>query len=199
MSGPNPIDYGWWLASRASGIVAMLLVSASVILGLTMAAGLLRRPGLKGRLAKVHEQLAVTGLAAIAVHGVTLLGDSWLRPGLQGILVPFSMSYRPGFTGLGIIAAYLAALLGLSFYARRRIGARRWRKLHRATSVVWVLGVVHALGAGTDGSSAWFRYLVLATAVPVLPLLALRVARSRRPPRAAARPRPRPATAEAGR
>ena len=67
------------------------------------------------------------------MHGITLLGDPWLNPGVGGIAVPFSMGFRPLFTGLGVVAGYLAALLGLSFYFRRRIGARLWRKAHRAT------------------------------------------------------------------
>ena len=110
MTGPNPSDYVWWLAARASGIVALGLVTASVGIGLLMASKLLRRPGLNRVLVKVHEHLALTGLVAIGVHGVTLLGDRWLNPGVAGITVPFAMSYRPLFTGLGIVAGYLAAL-----------------------------------------------------------------------------------------
>ena len=81
----------------------------------------------------LHEHAALGGLIAIAVHGITLLGDRWLDPGPAGIAVPFVMDYRPVYTGLGIVAGYLAAALGLSFYARKRIGAKLWRKLHRAT------------------------------------------------------------------
>lgn len=197
MTRPDPLHYGWWLASRASGVVAILLVTCSVLLGLTMATGLLRRPGIKRSLAGYHEHLALTGLVAIAVHGVTLLGDPWLRPGIAGLLVPFRMSYQPFFTGLGILAAYGAAILGLSFYLRRRIGARRWRSVHRATSAVWAMGVIHALGAGTDAGSRWFQVVMLASVVPVLALLALRARGGRRPARAAgaAPVRPRPAVA----
>lgn len=175
MTGPNPYGYAWWLASRASGIVALGLVTASVGLGLLMASKLLRRPGLNRMLVKVHEHLALTGLVAIAVHGITLLGDHWLNPGVAGITIPFTMSYRPMFTGLGIVAGYLAAFLGLSFYARRRIGARLWRKLHRATAAVYVLGVVHALGSGTDASTLWLRGFMLITGAPILFLLLVRV------------------------
>jgi len=190
MTPPDPLHYGWWLASRASGVVALLLVTCSVLLGLTMATGLLRRPGLKRSLAGYHEHLALAGLVAIGVHGVTLLGDPWLRPGIAGLLVPFRMSYQPFFTGLGILAAYGAAILGLSFYLRRRIGARRWRSVHRATSAVWAMGVIHALGAGTDAGSRWFQVVMLASVVPVLALLALRVRGGRRPARAAVPARP---------
>lgn len=180
MTAPNPSDYVWWLAARASGVVALGLITASVGIGLLMASKLLRRPGLNRVLVKVHEHLALTGLVAIGVHGVTLLGDQWLNPGVAGITVPFAMSYRPVFTGMGIVAGYLAALLGLSFYARRRIGARLWRKAHRATIVVYLLGVVHALGAGTDGSTLWLRTFMLATGAPILFLFLARVLPRRR-------------------
>ena len=133
-------------------------------------------------LVALHEHAAVTGLAAIGLHGVTLLGDAWLKPGLTGISVPFALSYRPVFTGLGIIAGYLAAILGLSFYARRRIGAKRWRNLHRATPVVYVLALIHTLGAGTDAGATWLRVIVLAPALPAALRLAKRLTRRRRRP-----------------
>jgi sulfoxide reductase heme-binding subunit YedZ len=163
-------------------VVALVLVTASVGLGLTMASKIVRRRGIAPRLARVHEQTALAGLVAITVHGATLLADPWLHPGVSGVLVPFTMGYRPLFTGLGVVAGYLAALLGLSFYARRRIGARLWRKLHRATVLVWALGVVHALGAGSDAGTPWLRGFVLATGVPIVVLFAIRMLR--RPRRA---------------
>jgi methionine sulfoxide reductase heme-binding subunit len=177
MSSPDPANYVWWLAARASGIVALLLVTASVALGLTMASKLVRRRGIAPVLVRVHEQTALAGLVAIAVHGATLLADPWLRPGISGVLVPFTMAYRPLFTGLGIVAGYLAAVLGLSFYVRKRIGPRLWRKLHRATVLVWALGMVHALGAGTDAGSPWLQAFMLASGVPILVLFGIRMLR----------------------
>lgn len=156
-------NHGWWLASRASGLVALVMVTVSVFLGLFMAGKVMRRPGLSKKLMAIHEQTALAGLVAIAVHGIALLGDPWLHPGVSGIAVPFAMSFKTAFTGLGIIGGYLAALLGLSYYVRRRIGAKLWRKAHRATVLVWMLGLVHALGAGTDATAIWFRWWVLAT------------------------------------
>jgi len=180
MTGRDPALYGWWLASRASGVVALALVTLSVAAGLVMAGWLSRRPGAARRLRGMHEQFALVGLVLIAVHGLTLLGDHWLHPGLRGIAIPFWMRYRPLATGAGILAGYLAAALGLSFYARRRIGARRWRRVHRMTIAVYALGVAHALGAGTD--AAVLRAPVLATTVPIGVLFARRLARGRRPP-----------------
>lgn len=189
MNGPAPLEYGWWLASRASGIVALVCVTISVAIGLMMAGKSSRRPGMAKALMGVHEQTALAGLLAIAVHGITLLGDAWLNPGVVGVLIPFAMDYEPVFTGLGIIAGWLAVALGLSFYARKRIGTKRWRALHRASLLVWVLGVVHTVGAGTDGQSAWMLTFVAVSTAVIVPLLVLRM----RPRPAPARPA-RPAT-----
>jgi sulfoxide reductase heme-binding subunit YedZ len=175
-----PLHDLWWLISRASGVIAIVLLSVAVLLGLAMAAKAVRNPQRRRAAMKLHEDVALVALVAIAVHGVALLGDTWLKPGLNGIAVPFSLSYRPLFTGLGIIAGYLVLLLGPSFYLRSLIKARRWRKLHRLTPVAWVLAAVHTLGAGTDGSTVWLRAVVLAP-VPVLAyLLILRLFGGRR-------------------
>jgi sulfoxide reductase heme-binding subunit YedZ len=182
----DPMDYGWWLASRASGLVALALITLSVGVGLAMAGRAFRRPGLARRLMALHEHAALAGLIAIAVHGITLLGDAWLHPGPVGVAVPFAMHYRPAFTGLGIVGGYLAAALGLSFYARRRIGAKLWRRLHRATILVYVLAVVHTLGAGTDAGAPWLRVAMAITGAPILYLLAVRMLPAPR------RQRPRP-------
>jgi sulfoxide reductase heme-binding subunit YedZ len=180
----------WWLVSRASGVVALVLISLSVVMGLAMAVKLLRRPGLKRTIVRLHEHVALVALVAIAVHGLALLGDGWLKPGLGGITVPFELAYRPALTGLGIIAGYLALLLGPSFYLRRRLGARRWRKLHRATVLIWVLSAVHAIGAGSDGATVWLRAVVLAPVMPIAYLLALRLLGARTATAAAAGARP---------
>ena len=184
--------HGWWLASRASGLVALVLVTISVGIGLMMAGKVMRRPGLSRKLLAIHEQAALAGLIAIAVHGITLLGDPWLNPGVAGVTVPFAMNFHSAFTGLGIIAGYLAMALGLSFYARKRIGARLWRKAHRATVLVYVLGLVHALGAGSDASAVWFRWWVILTAPPIGGLFVYRVLYGRAKKRAKAGLQQRP-------
>lgn len=194
-------QHGWWLASRASGLVALALVTISVALGLTMAGRLSSKPGANRMLSAIHEQTAVTGLVAIAVHGLTLLGDPFLNPGIAGISIPFVMDYRPLWTGLGIIAGGLAAALGLSFYFRKRIGPRLWRKAHRATIVVYILGVVHTIGAGTDATSPWLLYPLALASAWIAVLFVARVAsairkgrksRARRSPARAPRHRPFP-------
>ena len=59
----------FWLASRALGIVAILLLSASVACGLAMSGRMSERPGGAARLKTLHEALTLTALGAIAGHG----------------------------------------------------------------------------------------------------------------------------------
>ena len=118
---------------------------------------------------------AVLALGAVAAHGLLLLLDGWLRPGLTGILVPFAMDYRPVWTGVGILAGYLAAGLSLSYYARRRIGARRWRAAHRLIPVAWAMAAVHVIGSGTDAGSLWLQVPIALTMALVVTLLGHRL------------------------
>src|SRR3954452_17576674 len=102
----------------------------------------------------------------VALNGLSLLGDSYLNPGLAGIALPFVGFCWPLWTALGIVAGYGLAVLGLTSYLRNRIGAARWRRLHRLTAVFWLAAVVHTIGAGTDAAQWWF---LGASAALVLP------------------------------
>jgi methionine sulfoxide reductase heme-binding subunit len=97
-----------------------------------------------------------------------------MHPSLLDISVPFASSYKTFWTSLGIVAAWALILLGPSYYVRRAIGQRRWTKLHRFTAVAWVVGLIHALGEGSDAGSAWFVLMIALTTVPAFLLLILR-------------------------
>ena len=171
--------YLFWLAGRSAGIVAMVMVTASVILGLAMAARVIAPKRRRGAAAS-HEHIALVALGAVAAHGAFLAFDPWLKAGVSGILIPGSIAYRPLWTSMGIVAGYLMLLLGLSFYVRRRIGPPLWRKLHRLMIVVYAMALGHSLGSGTDAALPAFRYAMLASALPVVVLFALRFTRPRR-------------------
>ncbi len=173
MTGPDPAEFGWWLASRAAGVVALLCVAISVGVGLAMAGRL--KPAWARTLLSMHQQTALVGLVAIAVHAITLLGDRYLKPSIGDIAIPFTSAHEPLWTGLGVAGGWLAAILGLSYWVRNRIGPGLWRRLHRATVLVYVMSVAHVLGAGTDASQPWMVALLLSTAAPILFLFLMRI------------------------
>src|SRR5437870_2938965 len=120
----------FWITSRAAGAAALVLASLSVCLGLLMATRLLKRAG-GPDLRVAHEALSLATMAAIAVHGLALLGDHYLHPSLADIAVPFASGYKTVWTTLGIVSGWALVALGVSYYARARIGQQRWRTLHR--------------------------------------------------------------------
>jgi len=169
----------FWITSRAAGIAALLLSSVSVCAGLLMGGRvpLLSSAVVRGRdrsadLRVTHEALSLAALAAIAIHGLALVGDGYLHPSVADIAVPFLSGYKTFWTSAGIVAFWTLAVLGLSYYFRARIGVQRWRRLHRFAALAWILGVAHSLGEGTDAGQTWFLVM---TAIAVLPALALLV------------------------
>jgi sulfoxide reductase heme-binding subunit YedZ len=170
----------YWITSRAAGVSALLLSSASVGVGVTMSGRLLRGRGPGLRVA--HEALSLATLLALAVHGLALLGDGFIEMGLADVTIPFATSYKTLWVGMGVVGGWLLVLLGLSYYARARIGAQRWKRLHRWTLLAWVLGTAHALGAGTDAGVAWFAISAGVVVAPALLLVAMRFSASSQPP-----------------
>jgi methionine sulfoxide reductase heme-binding subunit len=194
----DPTTQVFWFASRAVGIVAIALLAVSVALGLAMSGRLGRRPGLPAKLKRFHEASTLVTLGLVVAHAGLLLADGYLRPGLAGITLPFQLSYRPFFTGIGIIGGWLALILGLSFYVRRWIGVKTWRRLHRFTLLVYVLALGHVVGAGTDDRATWMLALLIILTAPIVFAFTYRMLPA--PPRTpAARARPaRPAEALVG-
>jgi sulfoxide reductase heme-binding subunit YedZ len=174
-----------WITSRAAGTVALLLASVSVCVGLAMGGRLLPRGARDLR--ATHEALSLAAMAALALHALSLLGDSYLRPSLADVTLPLASSYGQPWTTIGILAGWMTLLLGLSYYARARIGVQRWRRLHRLTAVAWLLGLVHALGEGTDAGAAWFLLALALVALPALVLLCARLLGGRPAPQAVRR------------
>ena len=162
----DPSQQVFWVASRALGIVAIVLLSLSVSLGLALSGRVLRRPGLPARLKHLHEASTLVTLGFVAAHAGVLLLDGWLRPSLAGIAVPFALGYRPFWTGIGTLGAWLGLIIAGSFYVRRRIGVKTWRRLHRWTFAVYVLALAHVVGAGTDGRSPWMLALLAVLVAP---------------------------------
>jgi methionine sulfoxide reductase heme-binding subunit len=166
----------YWLASRAAGSAALLLSSVSVCVGLSI--GRRMPAGRKADLRVAHEALSLATLVVLLVHVLSLLGDGFLHPSLGELTLPFVSGYETLWTTVGIVAFWAMLALGLSYYARAKIGVQRWRALHRFTALAWLLGLVHSLGEGTDAGQAWFLAM---TAIVVVPALVMLLARWLKP------------------
>jgi methionine sulfoxide reductase heme-binding subunit len=177
-------DHLFWITSRAAGTLALLFSSVAVVVGLSMGGKLIKRRGPDLRVA--HEALSMATIVAIVVHAVALLGDSFMHPSLADITIPFASSYKTVWMTMGIVGGWMMIILGLSFYARARIGQQRWRTLHRFTALAWILGLAHSLGEGTDAGQVWFLVATAIVALPAATLLVIRMSPRRRAPAAAA-------------
>lgn len=183
----DPADHLFWITSRAAGVTTLLLASTAVSAGLLMGTRLVRGRR-AGDVRALHEVLSLATIVALAVHGFSLLGDSFLHPSLTGVLVPFALDSHRVWTGLGVLAGWGLTLLGLSYYARRWIGQARWRTAHRFTALAWLMGLGHALRQGTDAGTTWFLAFVGLAVAPALVLLVARLAGVRRPVPGVTRP-----------
>ena len=164
-------DHLFWITSRAAGTAALLLSSLAVCVGLLFGGKLVKgRPDLR----HLHEALSLATIVALVVHAVALLGDSFLRPSIADIAIPFVSGYMRLWTTVGIVAGWGMIALGLSYYMKDRIGQQRWKKLHRLTALAWLAGLAHSFGEGTDAGETWF---IVATAIVVVPALVLLVVR----------------------
>jgi len=146
---------GVWYFARSAGIVAYLLLSASVVVGVLLA-GRAKLSWPRFAVEEVHRFLAILTGVFIVLHGGSLLLDRVVPIGLGQELVPFSSSYRPFAVGLGVCAMELVAAVGISNALRSRIPHTTWRTLHYLTLPAWLLATLHGVLAGTDRFDPWF-------------------------------------------
>ena len=144
-----------WIVARAAGFTAYGLLTCSVVLGLAL--GLRWRSPRWPRWAttELHRFVTLLALVFLGLHVLLLALDGYMRFGLVELLVPFANHYRPLWTGLGVVAAWLALAVWASTWLQGLIGYRAWRRLHLATFVVYAAATLHGLQAGSDGHRPW--------------------------------------------
>jgi methionine sulfoxide reductase heme-binding subunit len=152
-----------WYVARSAGIVAYLLLSTSVVLGVLMA-GRARLTWPRFAVQDVHRFLAILTGVFLVLHGGSLLADRVVPLGVVQVIVPFTSSYRPFAVGLGVVAAELLAAVAVSNALRTRLRFRHWRRIHYLTIGVWLASTGHALLSGTDRRDTWFVALVAVSA-----------------------------------
>ena len=148
-------DPTFWILARASGLTAYALLTASVLAGLLVKSRPFGKAIKPATATDLHRFLSLLGLGALGLHGVALVLDTSVPLSMQALIVPGIASYRPVWTGAGVVAGELMALVIASFSLRRFIGARNWRRLHWATYATFAAATVHGVMSGTDSSRPW--------------------------------------------
>ncbi len=175
----NETGHAAWLISRASGLAAFALLSGSMVFGLLISSKAADKSMSRLTVFTVHQFLSVLSLAFVAVHGGALLFDGFFHFTVFDLVVPFVAPYEPLMVGLGIVAAWLSAAVTGSFWARKYIGQKAWRKLHFASFAAYVLSWFHGITAGTDTRLMPVTMLYSVSMSVVLALLLYRIASAR--------------------
>lgn len=164
-----------WYAARASGMVSLLLLTGTVLLGVL---GPLR-VGSAGWprfvLAGLHRNLSLLTLAFVGVHVVAVASDSFVPIGWADAVVPFGSAYQPFWLGLGAVAFDIMLALVVTSLLRPRISARLWRALHWLAYACWPVSLAHGIGVGTDASGGWPLAVGVGCAAAVLAAAAWRL------------------------
>ena len=150
MHGP-----GLWYVTRATGLVSLLLLTASVLLGLLTAGRFASGRWPRFLTQGLHRNIPLLVLVFLAMHiGSTVL-DTYVSISLTAVFVPFASSYKTVWLSLGAVALDLLLALIVTSLLRDRLGYRAWRRLHWLAYACWPVAVAHGLGIGTDRSAGW--------------------------------------------
>ena len=168
-----------WFASRGSGIVSLLLLTAVTVLGLISVVRWQRASWPRFLTADLHSNLALLSIVFVAVHIVAAILDPFAKLGITSAVIPFASSYRPLWVGLGVISLYLFVAMIVTSLLRERIGQRAWRAVHWVAYAAWPLAVLHSAGSGSDAFSTWMLALQIGCVVVVVGALILRLLAAR--------------------
>jgi sulfoxide reductase heme-binding subunit YedZ len=164
-----------WYIIRATGIVAFVMLTLSVSVGLLIAGRAVPAGRSRVDLYEMHTFASLLALGFGGVHALTLLLDNFVSFSPTQILVPFTSSYRPFAVSLGIIGVYVSAVVYGSFWARKRIGYKRWRTLHYVSFAAFGAVAVHGMLSGADSHASWMVLVYIASMTIVAMLTANRI------------------------
>lgn len=182
-----------WIALRAAGIAAYVMLFLSVAWGLAATTRPFGTRISKPTSTLVHRFMATCGLFLLAVHVVGLLVDRYVRFDVLDVLIPMRAPYRPLAVTLGVIAMYATVLVVVTSWLRTRIGTAAWRRTHLLAVPAFTLSLLHGILAGTDSGLPWMWWTYVSTGLIVVFLVVVRaLTADLRPKRA-----PRPAHARA--
>jgi len=167
----------WWYVTRASAILAWVLMTLSVVWGVLLSTRIMRKVDDASRLQDLHRYFGGLGLVMVGLHVVSLMLDGWLAFTPLEALVPLQTEYRPWPVALGILALYLLVAIYGSSLLRNRLPQRFWKGLHYSNYAVVLLVALHSGLTGTDVGRWWYSavavMLISLTAVSIIVRLAL--------------------------
>jgi sulfoxide reductase heme-binding subunit YedZ len=150
-----------WYTTRATGLVAMVLLTVSMALGLLSSVGY-QRPGLPRFVTLgLHRNSSLLALAFTAIHVVTTITDGYVHITAVDAFIPFVSSYRTLWLGLGTIASDLLLALIMTSLLRARMSLRTWRAVHWTAYACWPVALLHGVGTGSDAAVRWVLVLTL--------------------------------------
>ena len=165
-----------WYITRATGLVALVLLTASMALGLLSSVRYQSRGWPRFVTAGLHRNASLLACAFTGVHIITTLADGFVPIRLQDVVIPFISAYRPLWLGLGAIAFDLLLALTVTSLLRTRMSYRTWRLVHWTAYLCWPVAVLHGLGTGSDTPVRWVLLLTLVCVAVVAGLLGWRLA-----------------------
>lgn len=160
-----------WYLDRGTGIVILVLLSASVVLGVLSLGG---RPGRgvpRFVTQALHRNLALMSVLALAAHVATAVLDGYVDIRWWDAFVPVGGRYEPVWLGLGAVALDAMLVVVATSLLRGRLGHGTWRVVHLASWAAWGTALVHSIGIGTDLRAAE-PWAVVPTAGSILAVLA---------------------------
>ena len=174
------MNTAFWYASRATGIVALLLLTAVLVLGILVnRQG--RLPGLpRFAVTDIHRNLSLLSVAFIAVHILTAVADTYVHIPLLSAVVPFASGYERLWLGLGAISLDLMAAMIVTSLLRGRLNRVVWKAVHLLAYASWPIAFAHSLGSSNDLQQGWLLGLSIACAAAVAAALAWRLAHAAR-------------------
>ena len=165
-----------WYASRATGIIALIMLTGVVVLGV----GVQRRGRLPGlprfAIVGLHRSISLLSVVFLTIHILSAVADSYVNIRITDAVIPFAASYEPLWLGLGTVAFDLILALIITSLLRARLGRRTWRAVHWLAYVSWPVAVAHSFGSSTDMQSGWLLGLGIACILAVIGALAWRFA-----------------------
>jgi sulfoxide reductase heme-binding subunit YedZ len=166
----------FWYATRATGVIALVLFSAAMVMGILTAGRLRTRSWPAFAQADLHKRVSLLAMVFLAIHILTSVLDTYVHIGWGAIVVPFISPYQAWWTGLGAVAVDLMAAVAISSALRQRISAGSWRTIHWLAYLSWPVAMAHSLGEGTDAPKLWMDALAGVCAAAVVGALAWRIA-----------------------